>query len=147
MRSNKPVMAPKRTKKCIREYLLYSKIGLYQVGNLISQDIITVNKVSDWQITNLGMVVLTHHSEWFRILKAMKLKFILIVTYLITDLHQVTTALDNRRREEKESVEPVMRQLEAQTQSFQAMTERLSSNIMADFEVMLQKQLSSSIEG
>ena len=40
-----------------------------------------------------------------------------------------------------------MRQLEVQTQSFQAMTERLSSNIMADFEVMLQKQLSSSIEG
>lgn len=73
--------------------------------------------------------------------------FYKIVTYLITDLHQVTTALDNRRREEKESLEPVMRQLEAQTQSFQAMTERLSSNIMADFEVMLQKQLSSSIEG
>ena len=40
-----------------------------------------------------------------------------------------------------------MQQLEAQTKSFQAMTERLSSNIMADFEVMLQKQLSSSIEG
>ncbi|XP_078367719.1 enhancer of mRNA-decapping protein 4-like isoform X2 [Oculina patagonica] len=62
-------------------------------------------------------------------------------------LHQVTTALDNRRREEKDSLEPVMRQLETQTQSFQAMTDRLSSNIMADFEVMLQKQLSSSIEG
>jgi len=59
----------------------------------------------------------------------------------------VTTALDNRRREERESVNPVMQQLEAQTKSFQAMTERLSSNIMADFEVMLQKQLSSSIEG
>ena len=40
-----------------------------------------------------------------------------------------------------------MRQLEAQTKTFQAMAERLSSNIMADFEVMLQKQLSSSIEG
>ncbi|KAM7432198.1 enhancer of mRNA decapping 4 [Porites harrisoni] len=62
-------------------------------------------------------------------------------------LQQVTTALDNRRREERESVSPVMQQLEAQTKSFQAMTERLSSNIMADFEVMLQKQLSSSIEG
>ena len=55
--------------------------------------------------------------------------------------------MDNRRREERESVNPVMQQLEAQTKSFQAMTERLSSNIMADFEVMLQKQLSSSIEG
>lgn len=40
-----------------------------------------------------------------------------------------------------------MQQLEAQTKSFHAMTDRLSSNIMADFEVMLQKQLSSSIEG
>ncbi|KAL9975979.1 hypothetical protein ACROYT_G013208 [Oculina patagonica] len=62
-------------------------------------------------------------------------------------LHQVTTALDNRRREEKDSLEPAMRQLETQTQSFQAMTERLLSNIMADFEVMLQKQLSSFIKG
>ena len=69
-----------------------------------------------------------------------------IITFL-TDLHQVTTALDNRRREEKESLSPVMQQLEAQTKSFQAMTDRLSSNIMADFEVMLQKQLASSIEG
>ena len=69
-----------------------------------------------------------------------------IITFL-TDLHQVTTALDNRRREEKESLNPVMQQLEAQTKSFQAMTDRLSSNIMADFEVMLQKQLASSIEG
>ena len=59
----------------------------------------------------------------------------------------MTTALDNRRGEERESVNPVRQQLEAQTKSFQAMTERLSSNIMADFEVMLQKQLSSSIEG
>lgn len=40
-----------------------------------------------------------------------------------------------------------MQQLEAQTKSFHAMTDRLSSNITADFEVMLQKQLSSSIEG
>lgn len=55
--------------------------------------------------------------------------------------------MDNRRREERESVNPVMQQLEVQTKSFQTMTERLSSNIMADFEVMLQKQLSSSIEG
>lgn len=62
-------------------------------------------------------------------------------------LQQVTTALDNRKREEKHSFEPVMRQLESQKQSFQAITERLSSNLMADFEVMIQKQLSSSIEG
>ena len=66
---------------------------------------------------------------------------------ILTDLQQVTTALDNRRREEKESINPVMQQLDAQTKTFQAMTERLSSNIMADFEVMLQKQLNSSIEG
>ena len=55
--------------------------------------------------------------------------------------------MDNRKREEKHSFEPVMRQLESQKQSFQAITERLSSNLMADFEVMIQKQLSSSIEG
>ena len=85
----------------------------------------------------------------FGLLHSIKLKTALfrMVTYFYTDLHQVTTALDNRRREEKESLDPVMRQLESQTQSFQAMTERLSSNIMADFEVMLQKQLASSIEG
>ncbi|RMX51313.1 hypothetical protein pdam_00004685 [Pocillopora damicornis] len=62
-------------------------------------------------------------------------------------LQQVTTALDNRKREEKDFFQPVMRQLESQKQSFQATTERLSSNLMADFEVMIQKQLSSSIEG
>lgn len=62
-------------------------------------------------------------------------------------LHQVTSALDSRRKEEKESLAPVIQQLEAQTKSFQAITERMSSNILADFEVMLQKQLSSSVEG
>lgn len=62
-------------------------------------------------------------------------------------LHQVTAALDGRRGEEKESVAPVLQRLEAQTSSFQAITERMSSNILADVEVMLQKQLSSSLEG
>ncbi|XP_067055317.1 enhancer of mRNA-decapping protein 4-like isoform X1 [Acropora muricata] len=62
-------------------------------------------------------------------------------------LHQVTAALDGRRGEEKESLVPVLQRLEAQTSSFQAITEKMSSNILADFEVMLQKQLSSSLEG
>lgn len=65
----------------------------------------------------------------------------------LADLHQVTAALDGRTREEKESLAPVLQQLEAQTNSFQATTDRMSSNILADFEVMLQKQLSSSVEG
>lgn len=85
--------------------------------------------------------IVCHHKRF------VKRSVILLSGTLLTDLHQVTTALDNRRREEKESLNPVMQQLEAQTKSFQAMTERLSSNILADFEVMLQKQLSSSIEG
>lgn len=83
----------------------------------------------------------------FSIILLYSLVQISLPTFYDTDLQQVTTALDNRRKEEKDSLEQVMRQLESQKQSFQAMTERLSSNIMADFEVMLQKQLSSSIEG
>jgi len=65
-RPNESDMPPKRTKKVrLGVYITAPKFGQvimiskpYQVSDLISQDITTVDTASDWLIANLGTVMI-----------------------------------------------------------------------------------------
>ena len=71
-RPNESDMPPKRTKKVrLDVYITAPKFGQvimiskpYQVSDLISQDITTVDTASDWLIANLGTVMIQIAKRW-----------------------------------------------------------------------------------